>query len=133
MSKFKIDQQVVVVVPSSGNMLRFPMWDQSRKHFVGKVFRVKEISTDQSETSEQTVYKLDGTGGMIFNQFQLSNNFASELVSTTSKYELFQDTTYFDVWCVRSKDDKRFESPMSFHFVKREDAEEFKKLIEIAI
>jgi hypothetical protein len=48
------------------------------------------------------------------------------------KYELFCDVSYYDLWCVRSKDDTRFESPTSFHFILKKDAEEFKRLIEIA-
>jgi hypothetical protein len=48
------------------------------------------------------------------------------------EYELFLDRCYYDMWCVRSKDDRRFESPMSFHFMVKEDAETFKRLLEIA-
>lgn len=48
------------------------------------------------------------------------------------KYEMFLDECYFHMWCVRNTDDRRFNSPTSFHFVKKSDAEEFKRLIEIA-
>lgn len=48
------------------------------------------------------------------------------------KYEMFLDECYFHMWCVRNTDDRRFDSPTSFHFVKKSDAEEFKRLIEIA-
>ena len=48
------------------------------------------------------------------------------------KFELFCDESYYDMWCVRNVDDKRFNSPTSFHFVKKEDAEKFKELIEKA-
>ena len=48
------------------------------------------------------------------------------------EYEMFFDESYFDMWCVRSTTDRRFDSPMSFHFIKKEDAEKFKELIEIA-
>lgn len=47
-------------------------------------------------------------------------------------YDLFRDDGYYGLWCVRSKDDHRFDSPMSFHFEKKPDAEEFLRLIEIA-
>lgn len=47
-------------------------------------------------------------------------------------YVMFFDEAYFGMWCVRNTDDKRFDSPTSFHFDKREDAERFKELIEKA-
>lgn len=47
-------------------------------------------------------------------------------------FELFCDESYYDMWCVRSIDDTRFESPMSFHFVEEGDAKDFKRLIEKA-
>ena len=50
-----------------------------------------------------------------------------------SDYEIFLDESYYGMWCVRSKDDKRFNSPMSFHFSKKEDAESFKYLIEMGM
>lgn len=49
-----------------------------------------------------------------------------------SEYELFYDDCYYGFWCVRNINDKRFDSPMSFHFSKKEDAETFKNLIQIA-
>lgn len=48
-------------------------------------------------------------------------------------YELFCDPAYYDMWCVRNITDKRFNSPMSFHFSDKKHAEEFKRLIEIAV
>jgi hypothetical protein len=48
------------------------------------------------------------------------------------KYELFIDESYYGLFCVRNKDDTRFNSPMSFHFETIRDAIEFKRLIEIA-
>jgi len=44
-------------------------------------------------------------------------------------YEIFCDVAYFHMWCVRNVNDRRFNSPTSFHFPKREDAEEFKRLL----
>jgi hypothetical protein len=48
------------------------------------------------------------------------------------KYEMFLDEAYFHLWAVRPEDDKDFNSPRLFHFVKKEDAEKFKELIEKA-
>ncbi len=47
-------------------------------------------------------------------------------------FEIFNDSGYYQMWCVRNANDKRFSSPFSFHFDKKEDAEEFKRLIELA-
>lgn len=47
-------------------------------------------------------------------------------------YEIFTDDGYYGLWCVRNINDKRFSSPMSFHFVEKQDAEKFKELIEKA-
>jgi hypothetical protein len=49
-----------------------------------------------------------------------------------SDYEIFYDIGYYDMWCVRNVNDKRFSSPTSFHFVHEDDAQEFKRLIEMA-
>lgn len=48
------------------------------------------------------------------------------------EYELFSDSAYYDMWCVRNRDDRRFDSPTSFHFDTRTEAEMFKMLIERA-
>jgi hypothetical protein len=65
-----------------------------------------------------------------------SRNLASievkEMPSGKPEYEIFCDESYYGLWCVRSKDDRRFESPMSFHFMVKEDAETFKRLLEMA-
>lgn len=53
-------------------------------------------------------------------------------INGEGKYEIFRDSSYYDMWCVRSKDDRRFNSPMSFHFAMKKDADEFKRLIEMA-
>jgi hypothetical protein len=47
-------------------------------------------------------------------------------------YEVFCDQSYYDLWCVRSVNDKRFDSPMSFHFMREQDAREFLRLITLA-
>ena len=49
-----------------------------------------------------------------------------------SEYEIFYDDGYYGFWCVSNVYDKRFDSPMSFHFSNKHDAEKFKELIQIA-
>ncbi len=46
------------------------------------------------------------------------------------EWQLFMDVSNFDMWTVRPKKDKDFNSPRSFGFVNKEDAEKFKELIE---
>ncbi len=45
------------------------------------------------------------------------------------KWEMFLDECYFHLWCVRPVGDRRFGSPKSRHFVRRDDAQKF--LIEM--
>jgi hypothetical protein len=47
-------------------------------------------------------------------------------------FEMFNDESYYNLWCVRNTNDKRFNSEFSFHFVIKEDAECFLKLINKA-
>ncbi len=47
-------------------------------------------------------------------------------------YEIFIDPSYYDLLCVRNKNDKRFDSPTSFHFINYEDAKKFFELISMA-
>ncbi len=47
-------------------------------------------------------------------------------------YEIFCDSSYYDMWCVRNTNDRRFDSPTSFHFIKNEDAKKFLELISMA-
>jgi hypothetical protein len=49
------------------------------------------------------------------------------------KWEVFLDESYYDMWCVRPVGDRDFESPQSFHFALKEDAEKFKALAEKAV
>jgi hypothetical protein len=48
------------------------------------------------------------------------------------EYEIFLDLSYYGLWCVRDKNDQSFVSQLSFHFEKKEDAENFFRLIKIA-
>ena len=48
-----------------------------------------------------------------------------------SKLEIFNDPCYFDMWCLRKKDDKDFTH--TIHLSKKEDAENAKKVIELWI
>ena len=49
------------------------------------------------------------------------------------KWEVFLDESYFSMWCVRPMGDKNFNSPQSFHFSLKEDAEKLKELAEKAV
>ena len=46
------------------------------------------------------------------------------------KWEMFMDSSNYDMWAVRPVKDKSFNSPRLFHFVEKQDAENFKELIE---
>jgi hypothetical protein len=46
------------------------------------------------------------------------------------KWEMFLDSSYYDMWAVRPVGDKDFNSPRLFHFILKEDAEQFKALLE---
>ena len=52
--------------------------------------------------------------------------------TTNVKWELYCDHSFFDLWAVRPVNDKDFTSPRLFHFVLKEEAEQFKELIEKA-
>lgn len=47
-------------------------------------------------------------------------------------WEMYEDITYYDMYAVRPTGDTSFVSPRLFHFAKREDAENFKELVERA-
>ena len=47
-------------------------------------------------------------------------------------WEIFTDLSYYDMVCVRAKHDRDFNSPTSFHFATRDQAEAFARLVEIA-
>ncbi len=47
-------------------------------------------------------------------------------------WEIFNDMSYFDMWCVRPEGDKDFNSLRSFHFALKQDADDFKALVEKA-
>lgn len=53
-------------------------------------------------------------------------------MNNTSNYEMFLDEAYYDMWCVRNLNDKRFDSPTSFHFNTKAEAQTFLNLIEKA-
>jgi hypothetical protein len=36
---------------------------------------------------------------------------------THEPWEYFEDMAYFNMWCVRKKDDTSFDSPTSFHVI----------------
>lgn len=45
-------------------------------------------------------------------------------------WTLFVDESFYNMYCVCPKGDKDFNSPRRFHFLFKDDAEEFKRLIE---
>lgn len=47
-------------------------------------------------------------------------------------WEMFQDPTMYDMWCCRLVGDLSFNSPTSFHFDTRQQAEQFLSLIELS-
>jgi len=54
-------------------------------------------------------------------------------INNESKYELFLDTSYYDTWCVREKEDRNFNSLVSYHFADKEDASLFLSLLDKTI
>ena len=48
------------------------------------------------------------------------------------EWEMFLDESYYDMWSVRPVGDKDFNSPRLFRFDNRNDANNFKVLVEIA-
>lgn len=46
------------------------------------------------------------------------------------KWEIFLDKSFYDMWAVRPKGDKDFNSPRLFHFIHKEEAEKLKELLE---
>lgn len=45
------------------------------------------------------------------------------------EWEMFNDASYYDMWCVRTIHDKSFNSHVSFHFAKKADADMFFELV----
>lgn len=45
------------------------------------------------------------------------------------EWELFMDTSYFELYCVKPVDNDVFQDISTFHFMRYEDAERFIKLI----
>jgi len=50
--------------------------------------------------------------------------------TSTEKWEMFCDDSYYHLWAVRRIGDKDFNSPQLFHFSLKEDAEQMKALLE---
>jgi len=46
--------------------------------------------------------------------------------------EVFYDIGYYDMVCVRNKSDRNFNSPLSFHFNTREQADSFAELLKVS-
>jgi len=43
----------------------------------------------------------------------------------TSNWEMFHDISHYNLYCVRPINDHNFNSPRSFHFFNKKDAEDF--------
>jgi hypothetical protein len=50
----------------------------------------------------------------------------------STEWEIFQDLSYYDMWAVRDKSDKSFNSPRLFHFNNEQDARQFLSLVKKA-
>jgi len=48
------------------------------------------------------------------------------------KYEIFEDNSYYNMWCVRSVGDTHFNNHYSWHFPTKKEAKMFLSLIEKA-
>ena len=48
------------------------------------------------------------------------------------EYEIFNDSSYYGMWCVRDTEDKDFDSRTSWHFVDKKDAEQLLDLLNKA-
>ena len=48
------------------------------------------------------------------------------------EYEIFRDTAYYDMYCVRDTSNKKFNSNTSWHFATKDKAEKFLELIKEA-
>ena len=46
------------------------------------------------------------------------------------EWEVFIDDSYYGMFCVRVKDDRDFNSPVSFHFMVKEKALQFVELLK---
>lgn len=49
-----------------------------------------------------------------------------------TKWEIFQDPSYYDMWAVRPVEYKDFNNPRLFHFKDEDTAKRFKTLIDMA-
>jgi len=52
-----------------------------------------------------------------------------ELTIDPRTYEMFEDESYYGMWCVRDKADRDFNSRTSWHFTHKKDAYDFLMLL----
>ena len=50
-----------------------------------------------------------------------------------TKWHMYQDPSYYDMWAVAPVDDHDFNSPRLFHFYWKPEAEDFLRLMELAV
>jgi len=48
------------------------------------------------------------------------------------QWEIFNDDAYYNLWCVRNIGDRSFNSPLSYHFEDKADADKFLELVRKA-
>ena len=47
-----------------------------------------------------------------------------------TEWEMYQDPAYYDMWAVRDKADRKFDSPRLFHFILKSEAEAFLEAVK---
>lgn len=52
------------------------------------------------------------------------------MVVDLTKWEIFMDVSYYDLWCVRPIGDLSFNSQYAVHYCNYEEALDFKKMME---
>lgn len=60
-------------------------------------------------------------------------NIMTKLMATRIKFkenwEMFADPSFYEMWAVRPKNDRTFDSPRLFHFTEKDDAKMFLELV----
>jgi hypothetical protein len=105
---------------------------------MGKALRITGIFENIDDCNNHCAKSNDGViaefGKYIFTAdiYDKGLPIVDKIKKEKCDFEIFNDSGYYGMWCVRNANDKRFCSPWSFHFDKQEDAERFKELIEIS-
>lgn len=91
----------------------------------------KEVDTvhELGYGDNNCVYLIDDKGII----FKAVAEWCNIVEKVDSKWEVFMDESHFDLFCVRLKTDRDFSSKSTFQFINKEDAEQFKNLLEKSI